>query len=300
MTTFSELTDEVLLNLMGDALDQNEQTFLTGSLNTTDLTFTVDEPRLVSQGLIEIDDELMWIKSINQSTGLVTLSTQGRAFRGTTAASHSSGATVTNNPRYSRFRVKQTINTAIRGVYPDLYVLGQTEFSYVAARLAYELPSAVEQIHRVYWQTIGPSRVWLDVHDYQFVPDANTTSFPSGKALYVWGGIIPGRTVRVTYLKAPTVLTNNADDFVNVTGLPLTAKEVILYGACYRLVGFIEAPRLQTQTVEASSRSELVPVGASLNGGRFFYSLYQEALANERERLLRVNNATVVRTRRIL
>jgi hypothetical protein len=300
MTTFAELTDEVLLNLMGDSLDQNEQTFITGSLDGSATTFTVDEPRLVSQGLIEIDDELMWVKSVNQSTGLVTLSTLGRGFRSTTATSHSSGATVTNNPRYSRFRVKQTINTAIRGVYPDLYVLGTTEFSYVAARLAYEMPAATEQVHRVYWQTVGPSRVWLDINDYQFVPDANTTSFPSGKAIYLWGGIIPGRTVRVTYLKAPSVLVNNADDFVSVSGLPLTSKEVIVYGACYRLVGFMEAPRLQTQSVEASSRSEMVPPGAGLNGGRFFFSLYQEALANERERLLRVNKASVVRTRRIV
>jgi hypothetical protein len=300
MTTFSELVDEVLLNLMGDALDQNEQTFLTGSLDSSSLTFTVDEPRLVSQGLIEIDDELMWVKTVNQSTGLVTLSTLGRGFRSTTAASHSAGATVTNNPRYSRFRVKQTINTAIRGVYPDLYVLANTEVSYVAARMAYEVPAAVEQIHRVYWQTIGPSRVWLDIPDYQFVPDANTTSFPSGKALYIWSGVIPGRTVRITYLKAPTVLTNNNDDFVNVTGLPLTAKETIIYGACYRLVGFVEAPRLQTQSVEATQRSEMVPVGSSVNGGKFFYSLYQESLGQERERLLRTNQARVTRTRRIL
>lgn len=300
MTTFNELTDEVLLNLMGDALDQNEQTFLSAGIDNDDLTFTVDEPRLISQGLIEIDDELMWVKSVNQSTGLVTLSTQGRAFRSTTAASHSTGATVTNNPRYSRFRVKQMVNSTIRGLYPDVYVTATTELNYVAARLAYEVPAAVEQIHRVYWQTIGPSRVWMDINDYQFVPDANTTSFPSGKALYIWNGVIPGRPVRITYIKAPAVLVNGSDDFATTTGLALTAKEAVVYGTCYRLVGFIEAPRLQTQSVEASQRSELVPVGSSINGGKWFFTLYQDALSKERERLLRTNPARVTRTRRIL
>jgi len=300
MTTFAELADEVLLNIQGDALDQNEQTFLTGSLNTTDLTFVVDEPRLISQGLIEIDDELLWVKSVNQSTGTVTLSTLGRGFRSTTAATHSAGATVTNNPRYSRFRVKQTINTAIRAVYPDLYATATTELSYVAARLAYEVPAAVDQIHKVSWQSIGPSRVWIDVNSYMYVPDANTTSFPSGKALYIQDTIIPGRTVRLTYLKAPTVLTNNSDDFVTTTGLALTSKEVILYGACYRLLGFIEAPRLQGNAVEVTQRSTMVPVGSGANGGKFFYSLYMEALQQERERLLRSNQMKVHRSRRIL
>lgn len=300
MTTFLELVDEVLLNIMGDALDQNEQTFLTAEIDADDLTFVVDEPRLISQGLVEIDDELLWVKNVNQSTGTVTLSTLGRGFKSTTAATHSAGAFVTNNPRYSRFRVKQTINTAIRALYPSVYVLATTEFSAVAAREAYELPAAVEQIHRIYWQSVGPSRVWIDIDDYQFVPDANTTAFPSGKSLYVWDGVIPGRTVRVTYLKAPSVLVNNADDFVTTTGLSLTSKETVLYGACYRLLGFVEAPRLQTQSVEASQRSELVPVGSGVNGGRFFYSLYQEALQQERERLLRINPTRVTRTRRIL
>lgn len=300
MTTFAELTDEVLLNLMGDALDQNEQTYLTDSIDADDLTFIVDEPALISQGLIEIEDELLWVKTVNKSTGSVTLSTLGRGFRSTTAASHSAGATVTNNPRYSRFRVKQTINTAIRGVYPDLYVLANTNLSYVAARLAYEVPAAVEQVHKVSWQSIGPSRVWIDVDNYTFIPDADTTAFPSGKCLYLQNTIIPGRTVRLTYLKAPSVLANAADDFVTTTGLPLTAKEVVIYGACYRLLGFVEAPRLQTQSVEATQRSNLVPVGAGTNSGKFFYSLYQEALSQERERLLRINPMRVHRTRRII
>lgn len=300
MGTFAELVDEVLLNIQGDALDQNEQTFLTSSLNATDLTFVVDEPKLISQGLIEIDSELLWVKSVNQSTGTVTLSTLGRGFRSTTAVTHSAGATVTNNPRYSRFRVKQTLNTAIQAVYPDLYVTATTELTYVAARLAYEVPAAVDQIHKVSWQSIGPSQVWIDVNNYLYVPDANTTSFTTGKALYIQDTIIPGRTVRVTYLKAPTALVNNSDDFVTTTGLPITSKETILYGACYRLLGFVEAPRLQGSAVEVTQRSTMVPVGSGANSGKFFYSLYMEALQQERERLLRSNQMRVHRSRRIL
>lgn len=300
MTTYAELVDEVLLNLMGDALDQNEQTFLVDPIGSDDLTFTVDEGTLISQGLIEIDDELIWVKSVDKSSGLVTIAPQGRGFRSTTPSAHTAGAIVTNNPRYSRSRVKQTINTALRGVYPDLYTLGHSEFSYVAARDAYEIPSDVDQVHSLYWESIGPSRVWIPINQYRFIPDANTSRFPSGKALYIWDGVVPGRTIRAAYLKAPGTLENDSDDFTDVTGLPLTAKETILYGACYRLLGFLEAPRLQNQSVEATARSEIVPVGSGVNAGRFFYAMYQEALAIERERLLRTNPNIIHRTRRLI
>lgn len=299
MSTYRELVDQVLLSLQGDSLDQSEQTFLTGDITADATTFTVDEPTLVSQGMIEIEDELVWIKSVDNATGIVTCSTLGRGFRSTTAAAHTAGATVVNNPRYSRHRIKQTLNTAIRNVYPDLYALSNYEFSYVAARQAYELPAGLDQIHSIHWESVGPSRVWVPVNDYRYDPSANTTDFPSGKALNLWSAPIPGRTVRVTYIGAPTTLTNDSDQFTS-TGLALTAEEAIIYGACYRILGFVEAPRLQMSSVESTQRSDAVPPGAAINTGKFFFAMYQEALSQERERLLRSNPNTIHRTRRIV
>jgi hypothetical protein len=300
MSTFQQLTDQVLLNLQGDSLDQNEQTFLTGSILSTDTTFQVDEPTLISQGMIEIGDELIWVKNVDNATGVVTTTTVGRGFRSTVATSHSAGVTVTNNPRYSRFRVKQAITTALQNVYPDLYVLKTYEFSYVGARYAYEIPVDVDQIHSISWQTIGPSRVWLPIRDYEYIPDADTTAFTTGKAIFLWSDVMPGRTVRVTYLAPPTPMVNDSDSFTSVTGLAVTAEETIVYGACYRLVGFTEAPRLQISAVEATQRSDAVPVGAGINAGKFFYAMYQECLSQERERLLRINRNSVHRIRRIM
>lgn len=300
MPTFSELTDEVLQNLQSDSLDQAQQTSLTFSIDEVDLSITVDEPQYLSQGLIEIEDELLWAKTVDTATGIVTVSPAGRGYRSTTAATHAAGAFVLSNPRYSRHRVKQAINTAIRSVFPDIYRLVTTELDYVGARLAYELPAAVESIHKITWESVGPSRVWIEIDDYVFVPDADTTVFPSGKALYLWDGVIPGRTVRVTYIRPPAELEESGDDFVTVTGLPITAKEVIVYGACYRLLGYMEAPRLQQESVESSQRSMLINPGSAANAGKYFYALYQESLAQEREGLLRSNPSKIHRTRRVL
>lgn len=300
MTTFAQLTDRVLQNLQGDSLDQWEQTFLTSDVAVDALTFTVDDPNQISQGLCELGSELIWVKGVDRDTSTVTLSPFGRGYRSTTAATHVTGDAVVNNPRFSRSRVRETINTAIRGIYPDLYQVKSHEFTYVAVRFAYPLPADCDQIHSITWEDIGPSRVWNDITQYSFVPNADTTNFPDGKAVNIWDAIIPGRTIRVTYITAPSEMTLDADVFTTVTGLAATAEEAIVYGSCYRLIGFLEPARLQTSSVEASARSVLVQPGQPVNAGKFFYGLYLEALNQERERLLRSNRNSVHRTRRFM
>lgn len=300
MITFGGLADEVLINLQGDSLDQNEQTFLIDSLDSSTLEFMVDDPRQISTGLIEIDSELMWVKQVDLVTGLVTASPFGRGFRGTVAVDHSAGSAVSNSPRWSRHRVKQQLNNAIEMVYPDIFALATIEVSYVAARLAYQLPADCEGIHSVSWDVIGPSRVWWNHQQYEFIPNANTDAFPTGKAIQLWDTTIPGRTVHVVYRKSPVNLENESDVFSTVTGLADSAKEAIIYGACYRLVGYTEASRVQNTSVEANNRSEMVPPGTASNAGKWFYSLFQEALSQERERLLRNSPSRVVRTRRLM
>lgn len=300
MSTFGQLVDQVLQNIQGDSLDQAEQTFLSSSIGPTDTVISVDEPTQVSQGLCEIGDELIWVKLVDNTANQVTVSPFGRGYRNTTAQSWGAGTAITNNPRYSRFRVKQQMNTAILNAYPDIYGIKTTEFSYVGARLSYELPAALDQIHNISWETVGPSRVWKPIVSYMYIPDADPTTFPSGKAVTISDVVIPGRTVRVTYMTGPDPLVNESDSFTSVTGYAQTAEEAIVYGTCYRLLGYLEPARLQTNSVESSQRSTLVPPGAATNAGQYFYSLYQVAIQQERERLLRSNKTIVHRVRRLL
>lgn len=300
MTTLAQLTDLVLSQLQGDSLDLSEQTYLTEDITESDTTLMVDDASQLSAGLAEIDDELIWIKSIDRNTSTVEVTPFGRGYRGTTAISHSAGAAILNSPRYSRVRVKAAINEAIEGVYPDLFVIKSVNFPYVAARYTYELPADCEQVHSLAWESIGPSRTWIPINQFRFNPNADADEFPSGKTIDIWEGIVPGRDVRVTYLTSPGLLENDADQFSTTTGLAASAKEAVIYGACHRLVGFLEPARLQMTAVESSSRSEIVQAGASINAAKFFFGLYLEALNKERERLLRLYPSMVYRTRRLV
>lgn len=287
MSNLRQLIDSISAKLQGFTRDQDQQTYLTAPIDSDDTSLTVNEPKLITQGIVEIEEELMWIQRVDNASGTVTVAPFGRGYLSTTAASHTANTAIMNNPKYPKSQIHAAIDDAVDSVFPDLYVLNNYEFTFVSARQTYEVPSTVQQIHRVTWETIGPSRTWLPLTAWRFDPQANTTRFPSGRTVDIPQVPIPGRTVRVTYMTPPTKFTDYTTDFATATGMNSTAEDVILYGACYRLVGFQESPRLQIQSIETQQRSQLVPPGATQNAARHFYQLYQLALQSERERLFR-------------
>jgi hypothetical protein len=60
---------------------------------------------------------------------------------------------------------------------------------------------------------------------------------------------------------------------------------MLVYGACWRILPAYEAARLQQQNIEATERAPLVPTGAGANAAKFFYTLYQQRMTEEIDRL---------------
>lgn len=298
--TFDQLVSRVKQQLLGYTRDQASITFITEPMLATDVIFQVDTDTItnISRGLVEIDDELLLIKEFDRSTGTVTVmaGTNGRGVEGTTAATHADNTIVTDDPMYPRARIKEAINDTINATYPDLWVLGSYEFPWVAARYEYPVPTDVEDILNVTSNTIGPSAVWFPNSSWRFNPLASTTAgqvkptpAPTGKTIQVMRDfIVPGRNVRVNYLKKPAVLVNNSDDFATVTGYPERYVDLITYGTMWRLLPAYEAARLQQQAIEATERAPLVPTGAGSNASKYYMALYQQRLEEERQRLQRL------------
>jgi hypothetical protein len=269
-------------------------------MTASDTTFTVDTDTVknVSRGLVEIDDEMIMVKKFDQSSGLVTVlgGLSGRGVEGTTPASHVANTFVTDDPMYPTQRIKEAINDTINATFPDLYVFGEHEFPKIAARYEYPLPAEVEDVYKVFVNTIGPSAVWFPLSSWRFNPQASTTAgqvkptpAPTGKSLQIMRDfIVPGRNIRVTYIKRPGVLVNNSDDFEITTGYPERYVDMIAYGACWRLLPAYESARLQQQGIEATERAPLVPTGAGSQAAQYYLSLYQRRLQEERDRLQRL------------
>lgn len=285
MSTFSQLTDQTLMQLYGYTTLQDQATYLTANLSSGATTATVADITAISRGIVEINGEVIWVDDVNTTTGALTIPPYGRGFRGTTATAHSTGDRVVSSPMFPRQMVQDALNDAIRAVYPDLYGIGQTTVTFQPAINTYALPSGALDVINVAWQTTGPSKEWMPVRRWRVDKQAATSAFATGVTVSVYDMIVPGRSIKITYTKQPSVLVNDTDDFVTVTGLPASTEDVIRFGAQYRLVPFFDSARLSGQSAEADYSGQPRNQNNAASLSRFILQMYQVRLAEENRRL---------------
>lgn len=285
MSTFDQLTDSTLMYLYGFTTLQDQATYLTAGIGSVDVSFPVYETTAISRGVVEIDDELMWVDRVDSQSNLVYLPPYGRGFRGTTAVEHEIGTRVVTSPLFPRALVKQAVNESIRSVFPELFGVGETTFMFNPAVSTYALPAGALDVLQVSWQTIGPSKEWMPVRRYRVDKHAATSAFSSGSSISIYDAVVPGRTVRVVFTKQPTVLENASDDFVLTTGLPASTEDVVRLGAAYRMVPFFDSPHLSGMSAEADFAANQRPVGGASQLGKYLLQMYQVRLAEEAKRL---------------
>lgn len=288
MTTFDQLVLRVRSMLLGFTKDQEQYSSLSLPMASNATYFTVDTATVANlgRGTVEIGDELLLVKSVDQTTGTCVLlgNLNGRGREGTTAAAHSVDDLVAMAPAFPRIRMQEAVNDTIRGVYPTLRVFASTEITRLAPVYEYSMPADAKDVWQVHASTIGPTKIWQVVQNWRFNEDANTTAFATGKSIQLFDAIVPGQTYRVRYAKAPSPLVSSSDDFETVSGLPERCVDMIVYGACARLLPSYEAGRLQQRAIEASERSQYVPSLSAAKAAQYFMGLYQQRLEEERER----------------
>jgi hypothetical protein len=284
MPTFDELTDEVKSNLQGYTLRQDRITYVTnnGGLTTTSTNIVVGSQSNLAKGIIEIDDELIWIDNFDKANNqLVVAPGFGRGYMGTTASPHAQYAQVTLAPTFPRVTIKKAINDTIRSLYPKLFAVGSTTFTFNAAQVTYPLPDDAREVLYMSWQTTGSSKEWLPIRKWRFDPLANASTFNTQKTINLYENIQPGRTVKVWYTMVPDTMDANTDDFVDVTGLPDSCQDVVVYGACYRLLSFIDAGRINLSSAEADLNDTKIPASAGASASKYVFALFQQRLQEE-------------------
>ena len=299
MATFGQMTDEVSRKLAGFTLRQDRQTHLVSAINSTATSIVVSSASNLSTGVIQIDDELIYIDAYDRATGTLSIPPYGRGYNGTSAASHQAGARVIISPTFPSIDIKNAINETIDAVFPDLYATSSHTFSYSPAKTTYPLPNEVETVLGVAYETTGPSKEWMPIRSWRVDPMANTDAFDSRNSISIYSGVEPGRTVQIYYTSAPTVMDSNDDDFEVVTGLPASCKDVIVLGASARLSAFIDPGRLTFGSAEADQQSQIAgrAYGAGTNASKYLLALYDKRLAEESRKLTDRNPTRIHFTR---
>ena len=106
--TFAQMVDEVRVNLSGYTLRQDRITNLAnpGGINTTDLAIKIGNSENLAKGIVEIDEELIWINSFDKANlTLNAIAGFGRGYSGTTPSPHAENAQVTLTPKIGRAHV---------------------------------------------------------------------------------------------------------------------------------------------------------------------------------------------------
>lgn len=289
MTTLGQMIDEVLINLSGYTYQQDRSTYLKTAVST--LTSPSTAPTILSlgdtsnvgKGILEVDEELMWVDSFDRVGNTATVAPYGRGYLGTVAATHAADAKVTISPIFPRYVVKKAINDTIRAMGASLLSVKQTTFTFNAAVNTYEFENLnIENILTMSWQDTGPSKEWIRIKRWDFDPLADVDTWGSGSqtvTIYDW--ITPGRTVKVMYATPPTALDANTDVFTTVTGYPESARDIVILGAAYRLLAYLDPARAGQISPQADETDGKRPYGASASATKQLFALYSQRLNEE-------------------
>jgi hypothetical protein len=282
MATFNDLVNEVRSSLAGYTLKQDRITYLDSAITTTDTAIQVGSADNLAKGIVEIDDELVWVDNFTKSTNTLNAAPGfGRGYQGTSPAPHAQYSQVVLTPTFPRNRIKQAINDTINSVYPKLWSIYSTTFQFNASQTTYALPDDAQNVLFMSWQTTGASKEWLPINRWRQDLMANVAAFNSQKTVSIYSNIQPGRTVQVWYAASPNTLDSNTDDFAEVTGLPETCRDVITLGAAYRMLSYIDPGRINLTSAEADLADSKVPGAAGGNASKYIYALYQQRLQDE-------------------
>lgn len=283
MATLNDMIEEVRQSLAGFTINQDRISYLSSSIDSDDLTLTLGETSNLSKGIVEIDDELMYAISFNKSSGQIQVAPGfGRGYQGTTAGPHSQYARVIINPAFPRNAIKRAINDTISTCGLD--AISTYTFTFSPAKNTYALPDDVDTIISISYETIGASKEWVPIRGWRHDKNANVDAFDSTQTVSLYSGVEPGRTVQVTYLQDAIPLSNSTDDFEAVSGLPDRARDMVIWGACYRLSAYLDAGRINTTTAESDMADTKISMTAGTNASGFFYANYQQRLQEEKDR----------------
>ena len=284
MPTLAEMIDEVRTNLAGYTLRQDRITYLTnsGGISNTATSITIGSQSNLAKGVIEIDDELIWIDTFDKANNTLTVAPGfGRGFQGTTAAPHAQYAQVTLAPTFPRISIKKAINDTINSYYPRLWSVASTTFTFNASQVTYALPDDLEAILYMSWQTTGSSQEWLPINRWRADPMANTATFNTKNTVNIYENIQPGRTVQVWYTTEPNTLDASTDDYEDVTGLPASTYDVTVLGASYKLLSYLDTGRINLTSAEADLNDTKNPYNSGASASRYIFALFQQRLQEE-------------------
>lgn len=286
-TTCEDLIHATKRHLYTGGRDERNQLAddLNSSADTLAVTFALSGIQPGAKLSIDLEELYVWEAP---ATNNVTVS---RGDFGSTADNHSAGAIVTINAKFSDFDIFRALNETLRDLSANgLFQIKTVDFAYQAAVYGYDLTDVASDfidVYEVRWKPVDVSKRWPLIDSFTVSRNMSTAEFPSGIALILNEGALPGRTVHVRYKASFGLFTGTTDNVLATTGLHISAFDLLPLGAAIRLTLGREVKRNFTEAQSDTRRASEVPPGANLNAMRQLQAQYAERVAAESGRLAR-------------
>ena len=292
MPNMNDMIDEVLINLAGYTYQQDRATYIsqdvpaTASTIASPIILQLASTENIGKGTIEINEELIWLDSFDRVSNTATVPPWGRGYLGTSTAAHTAGTKVTITPTFPRYVVKKAINDTISAFGTTIFAVKTTSFTFNAAQTTYAFNNLnIHNIMSLMWQDVGPSQEWFPIRHWTWDSLASSAAFGAEAQTVTIGDYVqPGRTIKVVYATDPVPFTTNIQDYSTQTGLPNSTRDVVILGASYRLLTYLDPARAAQVSPQADETDSKRPFGASQSATKQLYALYQQRLNEETQR----------------
>ena len=261
MSTAGALINRVSRQLLSGTVEERNKLATTVNSAATSIVMTYALNSIRAGAVFEIDSELMYVWSVDTTTLTATVE---RAYAGTTAAAHTSGAIVIYNPRFPHQQLIDVLNQDIDDLSSPLnglYRVITVDLAYNGSDRQINIPSASSIIDLIDVRLRYLSDDFVALRGARLARDLPTADFASTFAITLDSPTMAG-TLRVRY-RAPFVrATTTADNLQTVSFLPVSMEDILEYGVMSRMLAPREVKRNFTESQGDTRRSDEVPAGA--------------------------------------
>jgi len=319
--TIGNLVDRVFREYLEPMDSVESYSYLTGDVTTTTqstinyeegLFSTEEEDALGAGAIIEVNQELMFSKSLNAVTNEITVQ---RGARGTTAATHSAGDVIKIAPAFTRKAVFDAVSDQIKNLYPTLFAIETIELT---ASTGYKLLGTYGSDVDTNNYLIAPLKAISQYTDWQSGSDQTGLKY-NGVAIemidlpnpFVWTddtqtertktytsgpnvvhavqfvGISAGHTVYVTFKKKFVAPTSEATTLSSV-GLETEYEPIVMAGVAAQMLVGKDIKNVDARYITEQMAAQNYPVGSSNSISssllRYQQLLIQQARSNLRSK----------------
>lgn len=292
MSTAGALLERVNRQLLSGTVEERNKLSASINASETSLVMTYDLKGLRDGTVFEIDSELFYVWQATSGTKTVVVE---RGYAGTTAATHSSGAIVTLNPRFPKEQMLEALNQDIDDLSSPvngLFRIVATDVTYNGSDRQINLTGATNVIDLIDVRLRYLADDYPVLRGVRLQRNLPTSDFASGLALVFDEGTIAG-SLRVRY-KAPfTRAASTASDIQSVCFVPESMEDILEMGVMVRMLQTREVKRNFIESQGDTRRSDEVPPGAIRDSFTNILRLRRDRIIAEKAKLARQVPTTI-------